>query len=576
LQCLISKANSEDELLSQIDKYRKDGNVIELTESLNKLGYYYWERGQFDEAIKHFESSLVENTKLGNKNAIMNLYTNIGLLFTEQRQFETALLNFRKSLGLREGFKETQSISSELLNIATALQSLGRYFESIENCEKALEYAKVTNNLKLIKRSYGILAENYEKVGNAKKSLEFFELYSTIQKHIQKQQLAKSIEETQQQMHALKQQSEEQVKKAESEKIEKEKELEKAETSLQKTTKTLAKSQELTRHQDKVIKKSQAEIEHKKFMNKVIGIGFAIVLVFAIFVFWSYTQKKKTNKLLSYQNNEILKQQEIIKKKNADITKSITYAQRIQKAMLPTKLELNKYLNEAFILFKPRDIVSGDFYWFTPIKEDSSISPQDTDFLISAIDCTGHGVPGAFMSMIGFNLLDEIVAQNITMPDQILNQLHNGIKRSLKQNETDNRDGMDLAICKISRRENKIYFSGAKNPLLCIKDKEIFEYKGDKYPVGGNLEKGRMPFSLTEIPIEKNASYYLYSDGYQDQFGGENGMKFMSKKFKRLLASIGDKPILEQKEILNRTLEEWKGSKYKQIDDILVIGFKLP
>lgn len=571
---------SEQELLKKIEESRKSDNLLKLTENINKLGYLYWDQGLHEKAIEMFEASIVENQKIDNKNAIMNLYTNIGMLYTEKAQFESALVYFRKSLAIREEFNEKQSIASELINISTSLQSLERYFESIENCEKALELAKTVNNLKLIRRCYGVLAENYEKMGDAKKSMEYFTLFATFQKHIQNEQVKNSIKAAEEKIEEVKTVSEEKVKKAETEKQEKEKQLVKTEENLQRTAKTLVASQELARLQEQEIEKKKAEIQHKNFVNTVIGAGLAIALIMALIVFRSYTQKKKTNKLLSEQNDEILKQQEIIKKKNADITKSINYAQKIQKAMLPSQKSLNMYLDDAFIFFKPRDIVSGDFYWFTPVKATKSLDNPDqeminSDFLISAIDCTGHGVPGAFMSMIGFNLLDEIVNKGITSPHAILDQLHVGIKRSLKQDETENKDGMDMALCRINKKEKIIQFSGAKNPLITIVNGELSEHKGSKYPIGGNLEQGRTPFELTEIRYDEPTMCYIYSDGYQDQFGGSKGLKFMSKKFKRLLVEISTLPIETQKEKLDSELKEWKGNQFKQVDDILIIGFRL-
>ncbi len=268
------------------------------------------------------------------------------------------------------------------------------------------------------------------------------------------------------------------------------------------------------------------------------------------------------------QKNEIQKKNTEITKKNDDIESSIRYASRIQAAILPQKNKIKKLLPESFILFKPRDIVSGDFYW---------LSENDGKIIITAVDCTGHGVPGAFMSMISSTILNEIVNQkNIVNSASILENLHTGVNTSLKQKETANQDGMDMALCTIDKENKVCYFSGAKNPLVYIQNGELKQLKGDKMPIGGMLSerKNHKPFASYEIPLKEDNTFYLFSDGYQDQFGGPKGRKFMRKRFKELLFEIHQKPMEEQKLILDKEIELWKG-KLEQIDDILVIGFKV-
>ncbi|TAF64185.1 MAG: GAF domain-containing protein [Cytophagales bacterium] len=259
-----------------------------------------------------------------------------------------------------------------------------------------------------------------------------------------------------------------------------------------------------------------------------------------------------------------------IEKKNHDITSSINYAKRIQSAMLPARERIRESLPESFIYFRPRDIVSGDFYWF---------SEKNDRIIITAVDCTGHGVPGAFMSLIGNELLHEIVnLRNITDAGEILTQLHKGVNNALKQSETDNKDGMDLALCVIDLEKKTLDFSGAKNPMIYIQNGEVMEFKGDKLPIGGSWskEQGERTFKTQTLHYGDTPTYvYLSSDGYEDQFGGAEGMKFMKKKFKNMLLEIHQKDMDEQRQILKDAILSWMGDKYKQLDDILVVGFKL-
>ncbi len=284
-----------------------------------------------------------------------------------------------------------------------------------------------------------------------------------------------------------------------------------------------------------------------------------------------------------------------LQKKNEDLTDSINYAKRIQNAMLPFPDRIAQSLGEDyFILFKPKDIVSGDFYWF----QDMSIenydlgitnrilnSEKENKIIIVAADCTGHGVPGAFMSMIGNELLNQIVnVHHITSPDMILNQLHKGIRYALKQDETSNRDGMDIAICVIDKEKQVLEYAGAMNPLFYIQDNQFFEIKADKKSIGGlQGEEDRvftkhtiqLPISYDQLLIKKPETiFYLCSDGFQDQFGGAENRKFMVRRLRELLASVASLPMKEQKAVLYRTFEEWKGN-YPQIDDVLIFGVKI-
>ncbi len=265
------------------------------------------------------------------------------------------------------------------------------------------------------------------------------------------------------------------------------------------------------------------------------------------------------------RTNEITVQKEIIEAKNQSITESINYAKRIQDAALPRVEEIKESIPNSFIYFKPRDIVSGDFYWF--VKEENKI-------IVTAADCTGHGVPGAFMSLIGNDLLNEIVsARGVIESDKILNELHDSVRKALRQEENKSRDGMDLALCVIDMEAKTLQYSGAKNPLVYFKNGEMTVIKGDKYPIGGVQFQLDRNYTQHQVDISEPIMLYLYSDGYQDQFGGEKSEKFMSKNFKLLLKEIHEKPIEEQKQILDDRFKSWKGDR-SQIDDILIMGMR--
>ncbi len=270
-------------------------------------------------------------------------------------------------------------------------------------------------------------------------------------------------------------------------------------------------------------------------------------------------------------NKEVLEQKEIIEEKNKDITDSINYAKQIQDAILPVQEVIYKSFKDAAILFLPKDIVSGDFYWFAR-KDDKAI--------IAAVDCTGHGVPGAFMSMIGNDSLNHIVNHNdITQPAEILHHLHLAIQRALKQNKEDSssRDGMDIALCAFDIKTNVLEYAGAFRPLYLLKKdtKELEEVKGDRCSIGGfQVEEGDRTFENHRIELQKGDSFYIFSDGYADQFGGERGKKFLAKRFKELIINNSAKKMEEQVEIFKNNFITWRAN-YEQIDDVLIIGVKV-
>ena len=293
------------------------------------------------------------------------------------------------------------------------------------------------------------------------------------------------------------------------------------------------------------------------------------------------TEIRMKNTELEQQKEEILAQRDEIEAqrdklsetneqlaiKNKNITASITYAKRIQEAMLPLKDKIQQNLDDSFILFKPRDIVSGDFYWF---------AQKNNKIIFTAVDCTGHGVPGAFMSMIGSEILTTIVNQGITVPSEILEYKNRYVIKALKQDQTENQDGMDMSLCTIDKQNKVVEWAGAKNPIVYIQNNELFYIKGDMQSIGGHqMSQDEKKFSNYNISYAEGPTYfYIFTDGFQDQFGGPKNRKYMIKKMKEVIFENYQKPMKEQEKILNFEIESWM-KDVEQTDDILVIGFKL-
>ncbi len=258
--------------------------------------------------------------------------------------------------------------------------------------------------------------------------------------------------------------------------------------------------------------------------------------------------------------------------KHKEIVDSVNYAKRIQEAILPPVEDISSFFLESFVLFKPRDIVSGDFYWFYQ-KNDLAV--------IAACDCTGHGVPGAFMSMIGNTLLNQIVIEKgNSSPAKILTLLNEAVRKALKQSREGNesRDGMDLALCVINKAENKLVYAGANRPLYYFDNQKpenkFGEIKPSKFPIGGHDFDGKKIFAETELENIQNLNFYIFTDGFADQFGGPKGKKYMLKNLQRTFEEIQSSNLTDQMTKIDDSLENWK-TGYDQVDDVLVIGFKI-
>jgi len=340
------------------------------------------------------------------------------------------------------------------------------------------------------------------------------------------------------------------------------------------------KNQKIVAAEKKIVEQFK-QIEKQKLITYFVSVALVLMIGLGYFIYVNYRNKKKANQILEEKNRLITEQKDKIKEQRdlaenqrdqiayqkKHITDSIHYAKRIQTALLPS-IELFSDKIDHFVLYKPRDIVSGDFYW---------VNEVDNKQIIITADCTGHGVPGAFMSMLGISLLNEIVNnKNIHKPDEILNALRQDIIDSLKQqdgeiSEGSVKDGMDMTACTVYYDSDVLEFAGANNPLYIISGDELMQIKGDKMPVAihSNMEK----FSIKEVKLKKGDCFYTFSDGYVDQFGGPKQKKFMSKNFRNLLMEIKDLPMVEQGIRLDKIFEEWK-AEVEQIDDVTVIGVR--
>ncbi|MFO7863218.1 MAG: tetratricopeptide repeat protein, partial [Salinivirgaceae bacterium] len=565
----IAFSQTIDELQSGYSEAKTNGDTNQEIFYLNKIAYHHWENGNNEMAAEEFEKLLSLTQKQGNEAGLRNTYTNLGLVYSDLSQYEKAINAFNQSLTISKKQKNKPAIASGYVNIAMAYQSAERYKEALSAAENALELAQELDQLELVRSCYGMLAEIHKALGNSEETMEYFNRYSTFDKHLKEQEFKQ-----------IKQESEEVVLKAQFQKQKTEQELSQergrlraTEDTLMHVSQILAKQKHINRLQEEKEKVLQERLRNEAIIRYLL-LGIAVIIfVFAFFIFRQVRKTKKVNTALAKKNEEIKAQSDEIRIQAEKIRASIQYAQRIQTAVLPPEPLFEKYLNEYFVLFKPRDIVSGDFYWMTEKNE---------KLIIAAADCTGHGVPGAFMSMLGVAFLNEIVNKLIEnkhvkslQASEVLMHLKDYVIRSLHQegNVHEAKDGMDIGLLVIDKQTGELQFAGAHNPMILIRDGEMQIFKGDPMAISYNRDVDA-EFTNHEIQTKPSDIIYIYSDGYQDQFGGKNGRKFMVKRFKRLLLEIHKESLDKQKHILDRTIMEWKKND-KQVDDMLVMGLKM-
>lgn len=503
----------------------------------NNIGNIYLRLENFESALENYLKSLKIREANGDKYGIATSFNNIGLIYWHKADYQKALYYHLKSLKIREEIGDKKGLAMSYNNI-------GDTYAKQESVEKAIVYLNLSLVLFTeigqkngIKESYVSLYKLYDKKGDYKQALKYHKLYSDIKDSLLNEQSGRQIAE----MDA----------KYESEEKEKNIEL-------------------LTK--DKALQK--ADLNKQKFIRNGFIAGLILTLLLAIILYNRYLIKKKLFTTLSNANNELIQKNTLIEKQKEKIIDSITYAQHIQQSILIEESEIQKILPDSFIYYQPKDIVSGDFYWCSKIEN---------KIILAAIDCTGHGVPGAFMSMIGNTLLNQIVNEkHITMPSEILRQLNIGIYQALHQEkeETLSRDGMDIALCSIDYKNNQLEYAGAQNPLYMVSDNELTVVKADRQTIGGGgmISKKENPlkreYTNHVIPIKENMCIYLFSDGYMDQFRGSDRKKFGIQKFKDLILANQSLSMQKQKELMLMEHENWKENAH-QIDDILVIGLRL-
>ncbi|HRW61896.1 MAG TPA: tetratricopeptide repeat protein [Bacteroidales bacterium] len=579
-----------------IDYFNTINNYQGIGSAYNNLGATYEKMGRYNDAMDNLIKALNTYELNADSLSIAKTYLNLGLLYASQEDYEKSLELYNKSLKIREKLNDSAGIALVYNNMAIVNYALGDYENVQSYFEKAYHIYLKTGNLRRQLMALSNLGEIYNIIGQRDKALKtYFEVLELEKKLGQKGEMVKTYF-----MIADLYNTRENTEKAQfyayqsldlaleigaladlvdiygflsslfkeqgnyhkalnyhelfhtySDSIfnaEKSRQIKELETQYE------------TRKKEQIIKNLENEniindlrIKRQQYFLFSFIAGFLSIAIFLIILFRQNSKIRAANTELAYQKKQI--------------TDSIEYASRIQRAILPPSEYISGLLPEHFILYKPRDIVSGDFYWITHKEE---------KIVLAVVDCTGHGVPGAFMSMLGFAFLNEIVnKEKDIQANLILNQLRRYVKDSLHQTGKENeaKDGMDIALCVIDPLNLTIQFSGAYNPLYIVRKNNLETIKADRMPIGIHIVE-KESFTNHLIQADKGDTIYLFTDGYIDQFGGKKSQKFKMAPFQELLFTIKDMPMDEQKRMLEKHFEDWKGSN-PQIDDVLIMGIKL-
>ncbi|OJJ17155.1 hypothetical protein BKI52_31070 [marine bacterium AO1-C] len=544
----------------------KLGNKIQISRAYNKLGNLYVRKGDKKSALDYYDKSLELSKEIGYNKGVVTSLTNLGNFYNskENTDYDKALDYHLQAIQV-EGVPDKKVLSYNYNRIGDLYLQKSDYSNALRYYRQQLLVARTDGDETEMLKAYQGISEVYAKRNDYQKAYEYYQLYAKTKERIKQRQSNEKLKQLQNQYNAQRKQN---------------------------------WKDRLISEQQEILNENNRKFQNRLLLGGIIIIG--VVLFFLVFLYRNNLKTQRINQLLQRKskeleekgvrltdqieqnkaNEEAINRQkrtleqalDEIERKNKNITASINYAKRIQESMLPFNEEITKYIPNHFIFFKPRDIVSGDFYYF---------NTKDEKIIIAEVDCTGHGVPGAIMSMLGNDYLNQIInLQGITSPDLVLNELHKNIRTTLKQDETENRDGMDIALIVIDPTTKTIEFAGASSPLTIVQNGEMDILLSSELPIGGFQKDKERLFTKHTISYEQPITFYVFSDGFQDQFGGPKGRRFAKKKLRKLLYEIHELPMSEQKKRLDNTLKDWMYDpkhkrEHKQIDDILVIGVRL-
>lgn len=552
------------------------GDKTSMSNAYINIGNINEEKGNFDEAVRNQFLSLKINEERGDKPGISANYSNIGIIYKKQKNYNEALKNCLIGLKIYEELGDKNNIANAYINIGDIYLKQNKNEEATDYLKKGLQLAKETGNKYRIKESYNAISRLDSTMTNWKSAYDNNKMYYLYRDSLINEVNTKKIVETQMQYEFNKKEDE----------------------------------NKLAQEKKNVI---IAEEKHRqRIITIAISIGLLIVIIFSGLLYNRFKLTLRQKHVIELQKMEVEEQKELVDEKNKQVTDSINYAKRIQTALMPSLISVKQNLPQSFIIYIPKDIVAGDFYWMetssasltegevtvngtTTQKElsDNISSPSGrsggASILFAACDCTGHGVPGALVSVVCNNALTRAVREfNLQEPAAILDKTEEIVTENFAKNDLGIKDGMDVSLCSLNLATGEMQWAGANNPLWVVKKKEkeqeneespnsseyqLLETKADKQPIGRN--ENHHPFTNNKYQLEKNDSIYLFTDGFADQFGGETGKKKITRKrFKELIISVQHLDMEEQKKAIEAYFYAYK-KEVEQIDDILIFGVRV-
>lgn len=523
-----------EHFLIAYEAVRKTDNERYLAVISNNVANTYCFLENWEESLKYHEIALEIRKKREDMYGIAASYNDMSCVYMDMKEYQKADSLLPISLQLMEDVEDVEgrALASGTYGILKFHQ--GKYQESIEMLNYSIGIAKEIKAMNIVMEDLGFIWQAHEKVGQIADGFDAYKELISIRDSIKSEENTRAFTQKELQYEFDK--------------------------------KSISDSLASVAAQEKI--KMEGDQKAELLTYWIVGgtaLGGVLILLLIIFA-RSNQQKKRDNEIITQKKEEVEVQKRMLESKNKEILDSITYARRIQNAILPPDRLVKEYLQDSFILYKPKDVVAGDFYWM-----ESFTTGSELGVLFAAADCTGHGVPGAMVSVVCHNAMNRSVREfGLTAPGEILDKVTELVEETFMKSEEEVKDGMDLAFC--SLRGNTLQYAGAHNPLWIIRNGEILETKADKMPIG--TFSNRVPYTTHTIDLVSGDTFYIFSDGYADQFGGEKGKKFKSKSFKRLLLSVQDQTMEEQRKSIDEAFEEWRG-EYEQLDDVCVIGVRL-
>ncbi|MEZ4938407.1 MAG: tetratricopeptide repeat protein [Crocinitomicaceae bacterium] len=538
--------------MKALELAKKNGNSNLIGVAYNNLGSCEIEKGNKEKAGEYYRLGLKLSLEYGDLAGVSTGYNNLGYMFYAYGDLDSALYYYQKSAEIDRSQNNYFSLMGTLNSVAAIFSYQNQLDSANYYSDIVIDYTKEQHMFYDLSYAYSVKYKLYKKMGDFENALKYYELHRQTEDSLKNEENTNLMADQKAKYEYEKKKA---VDDAEYEKV----------IAIEKEAKT-----------------------RQTLISYGVGIGLLLLIIFSIFIFNRLQVTKKQKAIIEEQKLLVEEQKDIVLEKNQEIMDSITYAKRIQNAILPPDEEVKKHLPNSFILYRPKDVVAGDFYWLEKSMSNEQEQEQES-VLIAAADCTGHGVPGAMVSVVCNNSLNRSVREfGLTDPGKILDKTRELVIHEFIKSKDEVKDGMDIALVALQnekQNENErnnphfshsfsLCYSGAHNPLWVIRKggSEIEEIKADKQPIG-NYHDAK-PFNTHEIKLNSGDTFYIFSDGYADQFGGDKGKKFKSANLKKLFLSVSDKSMEEQKRLIQETFESWKAD-HEQLDDVCVIGVRV-